>query len=271
MNTESKIQMVVFDWAGTTVDYGSSAPSEVFDRVFTAAGIHLSRAEINRPMGMEKKAHIRALLSGEEGNRQWQASRGVAWTEEDVERLYQDFESTLYQVVASYSAPIDGVVETVAELRRRGLKIGSTTGYTSQMMEQVIPGARSQGYEPDCVVTPDVTGASRPTPFMLYECMRQVNAYPPKTVVKVGDTVVDILEGKNAGAWSVGILTGSNLLGLTQAEHDAMDPAELEGRKARAAERYREAGADLVIDTIRDLPAAIEELDRRLAGGEAEH
>ena len=61
MNQQYQIGLVVFDWAGTTVDYGSSAPSEVFDRVFTAAGIRLSREEINRPMGMEKKAHIRQV------------------------------------------------------------------------------------------------------------------------------------------------------------------------------------------------------------------
>ena len=86
----------------------------------------------------------------------------------------------------------------------------------------------------------------------------------------MGDTVVDIQEGKNAGAWSVGILTGSNLLGLTQAEYQAMAPDELEARKRKAADRYREAGADLVIDSIWDLPAAVEELNRRMAREEAE-
>lgn len=60
---QQQIELVVFDWAGTTVDYGSSAPSAVFGRVFSASGIHLTRAEINAPMGMEKKAHIRQLLS----------------------------------------------------------------------------------------------------------------------------------------------------------------------------------------------------------------
>lgn len=50
------IQLLVFDWAGTTVDYGSSAPETVFERVFESAGIHLTRDEINRPMGMEKKS-----------------------------------------------------------------------------------------------------------------------------------------------------------------------------------------------------------------------
>ena len=161
------------------------------------------------------------------------------------------------------------MVETVRQLREKGLKIGSTTGYTSQMMEQVLPRAAELGYEADCVVTPDVTGASRPTPFMLYECMRRLNVYPPRAVVKVGDTVVDILEGKNAGAWSIGILTGSNLLGLTRAEYEAMAPEELAQRKQKASERYMEAGADLVIDSIRDLPAALAELERRMAEQEA--
>ena len=263
-NENYQIQMVVFDWAGTTVDYASSAPSTVFDRVFTAEGIHLTKEEINRPMGMEKKAHIRELLSCESGNRQWLQVYGRPWTDEDVENLYQKFEKTLFQVVAEYSSPISGVVETVAELRKRGLKIGSTTGYTSQMMEQVIPRAKEQGYEADCVVTPDVTGASRPTPFMLFECMRQMKVYPPCTVVKVGDTVVDMQEGKNAGAWSIGILTGSNLLGLSQEEYETMDPEKLQKRKSETAEIYRKAGADMVIDSISDLPAAIDELNRRL-------
>ena len=270
MAETNRIQMIVFDWAGTTVDYGSSAPSEVFARVFSQAGIHLTREEINGPMGMEKKAHIRALLSTLSGTKQWAERYGAAWTEEDVQKLYQTFEATLHDVVAEYSVPIDGVVETVRNLREKGLKIGSTTGYTSQMMEQVLPRAAELGYEADCVVTPDVTGASRPTPFMLFECMRRLNVYPPAAVVKVGDTVVDIQEGKNAGAWSVGILTGSNLLGLTQAEYEAMALEELEERKRRAAECYREAGADLVIDSIWDLPAAIEELNRRMAREEAE-
>ena len=150
MNEAKKIGMLVFDWAGTTVDYGSSAPAEVFRRVFTAEGIHLTREEINKPMGLEKKAHIRALLGCESGSSQWKALHGTDWTEEDVERLYQAFEAELFQVVAEYSAPIAGVVETVEQLRGQGLKIGSTTGYNSHMMEQVIPKARQLGYLLNC-------------------------------------------------------------------------------------------------------------------------
>lgn len=259
-----RIQMVVFDWAGTTVDYGSSAPSHVFDQVFKDEGIYLTKEEINRPMGMEKKAHIRELLSCESGNRQWLALKKRPWTETDVEDLYKKFEETLYRVVGEYSSPIPGVVETVNRLREEGMKIGSTTGYTSKMMEQVIGWAAALGYQADCVVTPDVTGVGRPTPFMLFECMRQLNVYPPSRVVKVGDTVVDILEGKNAGAWSIGILEGSSLLGLSKEEYDGMDEETLDKKKREAAESYCRAGADIVIDSILDLPKAIQELNHRL-------
>ena len=266
---QNQIKLAVFDWAGTTVDYGSSAPAVVFERTFAAKSIRFTRPEINAFMGMEKKGHIRSLLATESGSSQFRRVFGRDWTENDVEDFYQAFEANLFDVVAEYSAPISGTVEAVRALRDMGIKIGSTTGYTSQMMERVLPAAEKGGYVPDCVVTPDIAGAARPTPFMLFECMRQLNVYPPKHVVKVGDTTVDMQEGKNAGAFSIGILTGSNLLGLTPEEYAAMPAEELARRKQAATSRYLEAGGDLVIDSIRELPAAIEELNRRLADKEA--
>ena len=264
------IQAVIFDWAGTTVDYGCFAPVQAFQEAFAHHGVPVTLEETRKPMGMLKRDHIRTMLRMERIARAWEETHGRPAGEEDVEAVYAQFEPKLFSILDQFSTPKPFAVETAAALREMGLKIGSTTGYTSQMMGQVLPRAVELGYEADCVVTPDVTGASRPTPFMLFECMRRLNVYPPAAVVKVGDTVVDIQEGKNAGAWSVGILTGSNLLGLTQAEYEAMALEELEERKRRAAERYREAGADLVIDSIWDLPAAIEELNRRMAREEAE-
>lgn len=256
-----KVELVVFDWAGTTVDYGSSAPMEVFKMVFDEAGIHLTRQEINGPMGMEKKAHIRSLLSLETAKEQWNKTYKREWTEADVEDLYIKFENKLREVVTEYSKPIDGVVKTVEQLRGAGIKIGSTTGYNNDIMTRVIPAAKKLGYEPDCVVTPDITGKGRPTPFMLYECMRVLDVYPIKSVVKVGDTITDIMEGKNAGAWSIGILKGSNLLGLTEDEYMAMSKQELDRLKAETTKKYKDAGADMVIEDITGLPEAIQKIN----------
>lgn len=265
----SQIQLVVFDWAGTTTDFGSQAPVEIFDRTFSQYGLHFSRQEINAPMGMEKKAHIRSMLSTEHGRKLWEEAKGKSWNEQDIESIYQSFENNLRRVVAEYSQVIPGVPETVKELRDQGIKIGSTTGYTSEIMQFVLPVAQAGGYMPDCVVTPDITGYSRPTPFMLYECMRQTGVWPSSCTVKVGDTVVDIQEGKNAGAWAIGILKGSSLVGLSLKEHEQASPDELCSRYEYARKIYLEAGADIVIDSIMELPNAIKEINTKIAKQEA--
>lgn len=264
MKENSQISMVVFDWAGTTVDYGSCAPMDVFQMVFDEAGVKLSRQEINGPMGMEKKAHIRSLLSLENAQKQWNECYGREWTEEDVNILYEKFEKKLREVVADYSKPINGVVETMEILRGQGIKIGSTTGYNNDIMSRVVPAAEKLGYSPDCVITPDITGLGRPTPFMLFECMKQLKVFPVQSVVKVGDTITDILEGKNAGAWSIGLLEGSNLLGLREEEYQKLSEIELEKLKKETTMKYKNAGADMVIDNIRELPAAIEKINQMM-------
>lgn len=165
MTEKQQIKMVVFDWAGTTTDFGSQAPVDVFDRTFRQKGLVFTKAEINAPMGMEKKAHIKTMLSTEKGQKLWEDAYSRSWNEDDIEDVYQCFEGNLRTVVAEYSKLIPGVKETVEKLREMGLKIGSTTGYTSEMMQYVLPVAKEQGYEPDCCVTPDVTEYSRPTPL----------------------------------------------------------------------------------------------------------
>lgn len=261
---QDKIKLIVFDWAGTTVDYGSSAPVTVFEKVFDEVGIKLTRSEINGPMGTEKKEHIRALLSLETVTEQWKRKYNRIWDENDVENLYEKFEGVLAELVAEKCIPIEGVVDSVERLRGMNIKIGSTTGYTSEMMKNVIPVAEQAGYSPECTITPDIAGPGRPAPFMLYECMRRMNVYPANLVVKVGDTVADILEGKNAGAWSIGVLKGSNILGLTEKEYNQMPQEQLEVYKETARKKYFEAGADMVIDSMKELPKMIEEINARL-------
>lgn len=262
------IEAVIFDWAGTTVDYGSMAPVTVFKKIFAKEGIELTKEQINKPMGLDKKTHIRLLLSMDEVAADWKSKKGSDWTEEDVERLYQDFETELAQVVAEYSTPIDGVVETVNTLRDMGLKIGSTTGYTSEMMKNVKDNAAELGYDPDCIITPDIAGGGRPSPYMLFEAMKEMGLYSTDLVVKVGDTISDIEEGKNAGSWAVGLLQGSNLMGLEKEEYDALNEEELEALKKETVNRYLEAGADFVADSIKNLPGIIQTINGELLNQE---
>ena len=80
-------------------------------------------------------------------------------------------------------------------------------------------------------------------------------------VVKVGDTLADIREGVNAGVWSVGLITGSNEMGLTEEEYNRCPTDELAKMKADVRRRMLDAGAHRVLDNIRELPAYIAELN----------
>ncbi len=257
------IQALIFDWAGTTIDHGSRAPVEVFVEVFRREGIDLTTAEARGPMGMGKREHIAALLSLPRVVEAWRTSKGKGPVEADIDRLYDDFLPLQRETIARHSQVIAGVPEVIAECRRRGLKIGSTTGYTHSLMEVAAPIAREQGFDPDAIVCSDDVPKGRPAPWMIFRAAEQLGVYPLSTVVVVDDTVVGIEAGWNAGAWTVGVTRTGNALGLSEAELAQLAEADRQARIAEATARFREAGAHQVIESVADLLPVLDTLNHR--------
>ena len=207
---------VIFDWAGTTVDYGCFAPVQAFADAFGEYGIRPTMDEIRGPMGMLKRDHVRTMLEMERISREWERVHGRAFTQEDVEQVYVLSESKILGLVGGFTDVKPYVEETVETLRTHGIRIGSTTGYTDAMMDIVVPAAAKKGYSPDCWFSPDSTGhKGRPFPYMIFRNMEALGLSDVRRVMKVGDTVSDIKEGKNAGVYTVGILEGSSVMGLS--------------------------------------------------------
>lgn len=255
------IRTVVFDWAGTTVDYGCFAPVQAFVEVFKHYGVEPTMDETRKPMGMLKIDHIRTMLHMERIERQWRAVHGRAPEESDVQEMYPLFEEKLFSILHEFASPKLHVLDAVAELREMGVRIGSTTGYTQAMMDVVAPAAAAQGYAPDCMVTPDsVGGKGRPYPYMVFRNMQELGTKSAAETAKVGDTVSDILEGKAAGVFTVGVIEGSSEAALTQDEFEALSPAERTALRERVAETFRAAGADAVIDTMAELPLLLRQV-----------
>ncbi|WP_103106644.1 phosphonoacetaldehyde hydrolase [Brevibacillus reuszeri] len=262
------MKAVVFDWAGTMVDYGCFAPLAVFLQVFKNRGIELSAEEAREPMGMLKRDHIQALCRMERVAGLWQEKYGRLPDESDVDALYADFEPMLMETLHQYATPVPGAIQLVERLRSQGLKIGSTTGYTREMMAVVTKAAKEQGYAPDVLVTPSDMPAGRPYPWMCYQNAILLDVYPMSEMVKVGDTTSDMKEGRNAGMWTVGVLKGGSELGLAQEEVAHMAADELEERMAKTSERLRAAGAHYVIEEIGLLDEVLEKIKLRQAAGE---
>lgn len=259
-----KIECVIMDWAGTAVDYGCFAPVAAFLKAFGKVGITVTMEEARRPMGMAKIDHIRELFKLPGVTEQFQKLYNRLWTEEDVVAMNREFEKYLFASLQEYTTPIPGVIETIGELKKTGIKIGSTTGYTRAMMDVVLPGAAAKGYTTDNCVTPDGLPAGRPQPFMIYKNMTDLNVPSVTSVVKYGDTIADIKEGVNAGVWTVGVILGSNEMGLTQEETEKLPSDELNKRMAAVRKRMYMAGAHYVVNSIAELPEIIEIINHKI-------
>lgn len=258
-----KISCVIMDWAGTAIDFGCFAPLNAFLKVFSEEkGIDITYRQAREPMGLLKIDHIKAILNMPEVNEKFRVRYGRDWNMEDVNEMYVSFEKHLFASLSNFTTPIPGVLDTIKELRESGIKIGSTTGYTQAMMDVVRPGAAAKGYVVDNLVTPDNLPAGRPAPYMIYKNMIDLAIPSVDNIVKVGDTIADIKEGVNAKVWSIGIITGSNEMGITEEEYNHRTPDELAALKQEVRERMIAAGAHFVLDNITELPACIEKINR---------
>jgi len=261
------IRLVVLDWAGTAVDHGSFAPVMPFMEAFAHFGVTISKAEARGPMGLPKRDHIGALLRIPVVAERWRAAHGRDGTDADVDRLYAAFVPLQLKVIDDHAEPVPGLLDAVAELRRRGMKIGGTTGYFREAAVRAAAAAARRGYTPDATLCPEDVRAGRPAPWMVYRLMELLDVYPPAAVLKVGDTVPDIQEGRNAGVWTVGVTHTGSEVGCTAAELAAMPETELVERAGAAGRQLLAAGAHEIIPSAADLPAFLDEFTRRLALG----
>lgn len=262
------LKAVVFDWAGTIVDFGSRAPMGAFVEAYQRLGVAITIAEARKPMGLPKRAHIAALMAEPEIADRWAAAHGHRPGEADIDLVYGIFVPLNEAVVTDYADLIPGAVDTVAECRRRGLKIGSTTGYVRSIMERLVPLAAAAGYVPDNLVCAGDLADGRPGPLMMYRTFADIGVHPPRAVVKVDDTEPGILEGKAAGTWTVGLSVSGNMVGLSRAEWEALPVADQARLRAQAEAGHRALNVDFVIDSVADLLPVLDEIEARLARGE---
>ncbi|MEJ2625133.1 MAG: phosphonoacetaldehyde hydrolase [Pseudolabrys sp.] len=270
MSTGSQhLKAVIFDWAGTLVDHGSLAPMGVFVEAFAEFGVSITIDEARGPMGMAKRPHIAALMALPRIAAEWQRVNGAPPSEADIDRVYAVFVPRNIAVAARYADMIPGAAAIADRLRQRGLKIGTTTGYTREIMARVTPFAAQQGFIADAMACTGDTADGRPTPLLIYKMVLDLAIWPAWATVKVDDTEVGVTEGLNADAWSVGVAVSGNVFGLSLADTKALPADEFARRRAAAAaEKLAAAGAHYVIDSVADLMPVIAAFEGRLARGE---
>lgn len=265
----SAIKAVVFDWAGTVVDFGCRAPVLALIQVFGDNAVEISEAEARIDMGKAKRDHIRALLAMPRVAERWRKAHGAPATEDDVSRLHDAVEPMMRAAAREGALLIPGAVELSARLRSDGVRIGSSTGYTRAMMADILPLAAQQGYSPDVVVCAGETLEGRPSPLMMWKALVELGAWPASACVKVDDATVGIGEGLAAGAWTVGLSASGNGVGLSQEALAALPPVERDRRITAAAQALYRSGAHYVVDSVAELLPVLNDIAARIAAGGA--
>ena len=189
-----RIRLGVFDMAGTTVDDlvdGVPLVLKSYSDAFTAHGVHVPMEVLNEQRGRDKWTVISELGGGE------------------AHEIYVDFLGILKENTGRVKE-VTGASETFRFLRERGVAVVASTGFPEEVAGALV---KQLGWLRDGLidgwVCSEQVGASRPDPAMILHAMRRYGVTDPGDVLKVDDTAKGIEEGLNAGAHTVGVLTGT--------------------------------------------------------------
>jgi phosphonoacetaldehyde hydrolase len=257
MSIKDRFDLVIFDWAGTMVDFGCEAPVRALIEGFGAEGIGIDAATARRDMGKAKVDHVRSLLGEPAVAAAWRSRHGRVADEADVQRLIERLGPLMREHAVRAATLIPGARQTFDALRANGLRVASSTGYTRDMMQPLLARAAEQGYLPEHLVCSGETPAGRPSPLMIYKACAELGIWPLSRVVKVDDAAVGIAEGRAAGAYTVGVASG-NTLGLSLGALQALPASERAQRVESTRQQLLADGADVAIASVAELIPALE-------------
>lgn len=276
MYTASKqIKAVILDWSGTVCDKYAIAPAITFKQLFLQMGIPVTMSDCRKPMGLRKDEHIKSMLNENiDVYKAWVNRYNRSPTSVDVQVMYHDFKPLQLSCFreSNYTTLIPGVKDAINEMKDT-VAIGCTTGFHRDIVDILVESAAFQGVDFDCTVAgDDVHSGTRPYPHMIYKNMDLLGIKDPKEVIKVDDTAGGIAEGLFAGCWTVGVSRYSSYMNIdSYMEEKSLSEEELQTRNIRAREKLCHAGAHLVIDSLAEMPDAIDTIKEWTQKGQTPH
>ncbi|HWS87765.1 MAG TPA: phosphonatase-like hydrolase [Pyrinomonadaceae bacterium] len=192
-------RLVAFDMAGTTVkDEGRVADAFLF--ALREHGIEVAPEQLSRVRGSSKREAVLGFIP-EGADRARRAETVYNSFREHLARLYNE----------GGVEPVEGAEETFRRLRRRGVRVALNTGFDREITGLLLSSLRWDEGVVDAVVCGDDVKRGRPAPDLIFRAMEAAGVSDAGQVMNVGDTVLDLRAGQNAGVrWNVGVLTGAH-------------------------------------------------------------
>ena len=208
-----KIAMVVFDMAGTTVDEGNVVYRTLHKAIEKVCPSVSFEDVLKLGAGKEKLQAIRETLSGS----------NISLNEATIQEIFKDFLGLLDIAYANLIVvPTNNTERLFNELRTKDIKVVLNTGYNTVTAISLLNKLNwVKGVQYDLLVTSSDVSNNRPMPDMILYAMDKLNITDASTVIKVGDSTIDIEEGRNAGCkYNIGVTTGAH----TKAQLESANP-----------------------------------------------
>ena len=265
------IKGVLFDLGGIIVDKYSLGPLHALDKTFQDIGIVLDAELLKKDMGNRKDIHIRKILETKQCKEIWNEVKKRDFNEFDMDDLIQSYKINQNRMVLKYNKPLPHAKNTF-DILRMGykLKIGSTTGYFRETVDIIEKNLikKENIYFDSTVAGDDVENGYRPRPYMIFKNLEKLNISPIQSILKVDDTTAGIKEGLEAGCWTVGVSKYSSLMNFHDLEDvEVMTDTNLFLREEEVKNKLLESGAHYVVSSLKEIPAVVEDINRRLRDG----
>lgn len=211
------IKLVVFDMAGTTVK-DENYVGLAFQQAMKNSGYVVDLENVNPIMGYEKPLAIKMMLETLEPDLQ-------KINAEHIDAIHTDFVEIMLRFyrTSDQIQPLPNAEQTFLALRQKGIKIGLDTGFSKNIADVIIE-RLNWADKVDIVVASDEVPNGRPYPDMIKKMMEHLDLSHPEEIAKVGDTEVDINEGRNSGCkYVIGITTGA----FTREELEPYQPTHI--------------------------------------------
>jgi phosphonatase-like hydrolase len=194
------VKMMVFDMAGTTINE-NNVVYKTLRKAIIEEGYNISLLQVlTFGAGKEKRVAIQSIMQN-------------VFQEDIIEDIYNAFIIDLYKAYENLDIlPQTNAEELFKILKEKKIKIVLNTGYNEAIAKLLLEKLNWQiGITIDALITAEDVANNRPHPDMIYLAMQKFNITDAIDVIKVGDSIVDIEEGKNAGClMSIGITTGAH-------------------------------------------------------------
>lgn len=218
-NLESmRITAVLFDMIGTTVMEDGHVIISCFSKAFHDHDIQIVPGMITSIRGKNKKEAIEEILTHANNNEP-----------SLVQSIFESFSTNIHDNIGRFSENPD-LAELLLFLRSRAIKTGIGSGLPAEIFQQIADHLGwGQGLF-DYEATSTSINKGRPDPAMILDMLRALGL-DRSELLKVGDTVADIREGKNAGVRTVALLSGTVDPDLLRAEQPSFIIPRLAGLK----------------------------------------